>query len=91
MADNDNDETSKEPFVSDRPPRGPAEVRHSVGELTVRDLATLLGQLGPSGKDFWDGKDWVKDDFDGPVIKWKDKEKEKEKERAREVGEKREA
>jgi hypothetical protein len=84
MADNDKDETSKEPFVSqaDRP-----DVRLKsdtpVSELTVRDLATLLGQLGPSRKDFWDGKDWAKDDFDGPVIKWKDdkefKDKEKEK------------
>jgi hypothetical protein len=84
MAESDNESTSKEPFVSgeDRP-----EVRLKsdtpVSELRVRDLATLLGQLGPSRKDFWDGKDWVKDDFDGPVIKWKDdkefKDKEKEK------------
>jgi hypothetical protein len=78
MADNENDETSKEPFVSqaDRP-----EVRLKsdtpVAELTVRDLATLLGQLGPTRKDFWDGKDWAKDDFDGPGNKWKEKEKEK--------------
>ena len=36
----------------------------------MRDLATILGQLG-TGKDFWDGKDWQKDDFDGE-IKWKD-------------------
>src|SRR3954469_21586246 len=78
MADNDNDETSKEPFVSqaDRP-----EVRLKsdtpVSELSVRDLATLLGQLGPSRKDFWDGKDWAKDDFDGPVIKWKPEKPEK--------------
>jgi|1185.fasta_scaffold60103_2 hypothetical protein len=84
MADNDNDETSKEPFVSqaDRP-----EVRLKsdtpVSELRVRDLVTLLGQLGQSQKDFWDGKDWAKDDFDGPGNKWKDdkefKDKEKEK------------
>ncbi len=78
MADNENEETSKEPFVSqaDRP-----EVRLKsdtpVAELTVRDLATLLGQLGPTRKDFWDGKDWIKDDVDGPGTKWKDKEKEK--------------
>ena len=88
MTDNDNNETSKEPFVSqaDRP-----EVRLKsdtpLTELRVRDLATLLGQLGPTRKDFWDGKDWIKDDFDGPVIKWKedkefkDKDKEKEKEK----------
>jgi hypothetical protein len=54
-----------------------------VTELRVRDLATLLGQLGPTRKDFWDGKDWIKDDVDGPGIKWKDdkefKDKEKEK------------
>lgn len=80
----DNDETSKEPFVAkeDRPD---LRLRSDtpVSELRVRDLATLLGQLGPSRKDFWDGKDWAKDDFDGPVIKWKEekefKDKEKEK------------
>ena len=93
MADNDNDETSKEPFVSqaDRP-----EVRLKsdtpVSELRVRDLATLMGQLGPTRKDFWDGKDWAKDDFDGPGIKWKDdkefKDKEKEKEKEKEKPEK---
>ena len=42
-----------------------------IGALTVRDLVTLLGQVGGTRKDFWDGKDWIKDDFDGP-IKWKD-------------------
>jgi hypothetical protein len=66
--------------------------------LTVRDLATILGQLG-TGKDFWDGKDWQKDDFDGGN-KWKDtkefkegkevKEKEKEFKEGKEVKEKRE-
>lgn len=81
MADNDNDKTSKEPFVpqADRP-----EVRLGsdtpVSELRVRDLAALLGQLG-TGKDFWDGKDWVKDDFDGPVIKWKEQKESKDKEK----------
>lgn len=100
MADNDNDETSKEPFVGqgDRP-----ELRlrpdTPIGELTVRDLAALLGRLGPSRKDFWDGKDWAKDDFDGPVIKGKDvkdkekekdKEKDKDKEKEKEKLEKRE-
>jgi hypothetical protein len=81
MAGHESDETSKQPFVSqaDRP-----EVRIKsdtpLSELTVRDLATLLGQVGGTGKDFWDGKDWQKDDADGGR-KWKDKEKEKEKEK----------
>jgi hypothetical protein len=66
------DKTEKQPFVAqaDRP-----EVRLKsdtpLSELRVRDLFTLLGQIGGSGKDFWDGKDWQKDDFDG-VIKFKD-------------------
>ena len=50
----------------------------------MRDLATILGQLG-TGKDFWDGKDWQKDDFDGP-IKWRDN-KPKEKDLKREIKE----
>jgi hypothetical protein len=78
MADNHADEPGKKPFVSqdDRPEvRLKSDTR--IGDLTVRDLATILGQLG-TGKDFWDGKDWQKDDFDGP-IKWRDnKPKEKE-------------
>ncbi len=37
----------------------------------MRDLATILGQLG-TGKDFWDGKDWQKDDFDGQNKPWKE-------------------
>ena len=78
MADNHADELGKKPFVSqaDRPEvRLKSDTR--IGDLTVRDLATILGQLG-TGKDFWDGKDWQKDDFDGP-IKWRDnKPKEKE-------------
>jgi hypothetical protein len=90
MAGNESDETSKEPFVSqsDRP-----EVRIKsdtpLSELTVRDLASLLAQVGGGGdnKDFWDGKDWQKDDFDGGS-KWKDKEKEKEKPEKWEVVEK---
>jgi hypothetical protein len=57
-----------------------------VSSLTIRDLVSILGRLG-TRKDFWDGKSWQKDDFDGD-IKWKeDKEfkeikefKEKEKE-----------
>jgi hypothetical protein len=79
MTDNDSGETPKQPFVSeaDRP-----EVRIKsdtpLSELRVRDLASLLAQVGGTGKDFWDGKDWVKDDVDGSV-KWKEKEKEKEK------------
>ena len=65
-----------------------------ISGLTIRDLVTILGRFG-TGKDFWDGKDWQKDDFDGP-IKWKDekefkdKEKEKEKEKDKEHKEKRE-
>lgn len=91
MADNDN--TSKEPFIpqADRPDVG-LKSDTPVGELRVRDLAALLGQLGPTRKDFWDGKDWAKDDFDGPIVKWKDvkeiKEKEKEKDKEKEKAEK---
>lgn len=77
MADKPADKPRKKPFVSqaDRP-----EVRLKsdtpLSDLTVRDLATILGQLG-TGKDFWDGKDWQKDDFDGE-IKWKDSKEGKE-------------
>jgi len=53
-----------------------------ISELRVRDLVTLLGQLGQTRKDFWDGKDWAKDDFDGngglkdkEIKEQKDKEK----------------
>jgi hypothetical protein len=93
--------TEKKPFVSkaDRP-----EVKLKsdtpLNTLTVRDLVTILGQLG-TGKDFWDGKDWQKDDFDGPNKRWKegkeikegkdvkdkDKEKEKEHKEKREIKE----
>lgn len=58
------DDKKKEPFVSqaDRP-----EVRlrpdMPVAEMTLRELAAVLG-LG-TRKDFWDGKDFLKDDFDG--------------------------
>jgi hypothetical protein len=88
MAGNESGETSKEPFVSqsDRP-----EVRIKsdtpLSELTVRDLASLIAQVGGDNKDFWDGKDWQKDDFDGGS-KWKDKEKEKEKPEKWEIVEK---
>jgi hypothetical protein len=66
MAGKETDKTSKEPFVSeaDRPdvnlnPDTP------ISELTVRDLASLLAHIGGTRKDFWDGKSWQKDDFDG--------------------------
>jgi hypothetical protein len=77
MARKPDDKSGKKPFISraDRP-----EVRFKsdtpLSNLTVRDLATILGQLG-TGKDFWDGKDWQKDDFDGGV-KWKDVKESKE-------------
>ena len=82
MAENDNDETSKEPFVSsdDRPevrPKADTPIR----ELRVRDLAALLGQLGQTRKDFWDGKDWIKDDFDGGGLKDKEIKEQKDKEK----------
>ena len=69
-----------------------------ISGLTIRDLVTILGRLG-TRKDFWDGKDWQKDDFDGE-IKWKDdkefkdgkeiKDKDKEKEKDKDLKEKRE-
>lgn len=77
--------SDKQPFVSkaDRP-----EVKIKsdtpLNQLNVRELVSILGQLG-TGKDFWDGKDWQKDDFDGQNKPWKegkeikDKDKEKEK------------
>ncbi len=93
MADKDTEKASKQSFVSqaDRP-----EVRLKsdtpLTELRVRDLAYLLGQVGGTGKDFWDGKDWQKDDFDGPLVikgwkeekEFKDKEKEKDKDKEKE-------
>jgi hypothetical protein len=85
MADTkkDTEQTSRKPFVaqSDRP-----EVRIKldapISELRVRDLAAIL-RLG-SQKDFWDGKDWLKDDFDGGIKWWKEKEKDKDKEKDKE-------
>jgi hypothetical protein len=74
MAKKDDDKPSKKPFVSqaDRP-----EVRLKsdtlISDLTVRDIATILGQFG-TRKDFWDGKDWQKDDFDGGIKLKDDKE-----------------
>lgn len=66
-----------------------------ISGLTIRDLVTILGRLG-TRKDFWDGKDWQKDDFDGG-IKWKDdkefkdgkevKDKDKEHKEKREIKE----
>jgi hypothetical protein len=96
MAKTRNDRPGKEPFVrqGDRP-----EVRLKsdtpLSSLTVRDLATIFGQLG-TRKDFWDGKDWQKDDFDGPIKHWKeikeikevkDKDKDKEFKEKREIKE----
>jgi hypothetical protein len=83
-----SDKPGKEPFVSqsDRP-----EVRLKsdtpISELTVRDLATILGQLGTQ-KDFWDGKDWQKDDFDGQNKPWKDGKESKEFKDGKEVKDK---
>jgi hypothetical protein len=88
MTGHDSSEAPKEPFVpqADRPA---VRIKSDtpLSELRVRDLASLLAQVGGTGKDFWDGKDWVKDDFDGVVIK-KDKEKEKEKDKEKEKAEK---
>jgi hypothetical protein len=94
MAEKRTDKPGKKPFVSkaDRP-----EVRLKsdtpLSDLTVRDLATILGQLG-TGKDFWDGKDWQKDDFDGQNKPWKEgkevKDKDKETKEFKDGKEKRE-
>ncbi len=72
IADNDSDKTPKQAFVAqeDRPEVG-IKSDTPLSELRVRDLFSILGQVGGSGKDFWDGKSWQKDDFDGP-IKWRD-------------------
>ena len=81
------DKPRKKPFVSqaDRP-----EVRLKsdtpLSDLTVRDLATILGQLG-TGKDFWDGKDWQKDDFDGQNKPWKEGKEFKDGKEKREIKE----
>lgn len=82
MADKEKEEkqTSREPFVAqgDRPELR-IKLDAPIAELRVRDLAAIL-RLG-SRKDFWDGKDWLKDDFDGGIKWWKEKEKDKEKEK----------
>jgi hypothetical protein len=80
MADMKDDKTGKKPFIpqAERP-----EVRLKsdtpLSDLTVRDLATILGRLG-TGKDFVDGKDWQKDDFDGGIKLKDDKEVKENKE-----------
>jgi hypothetical protein len=90
----------KTPFVSkaDRP-AVKLKSDTPINTLTVRDLVTIIGQLG-TGKDFWDGKDWQKDDFDGTNKPWKEgkevkdgkdvKDKDKEKEKDKDHKEKRE-
>jgi hypothetical protein len=91
----------KTPFVSkaDRP-AVKLKSDTPINTLTVRDLVTIIGQLG-TGKDFWDGKDWQKDDFDGTNKPWKegkevkdgkdvkdkDKEKDKDHKEKREIKE----
>ena len=86
----------KDPFVSQADRRAVGVKSDTrLSDLTVRDLASILGQIGGTNKDFWDGKDWQKDDFDGGNKNWKegkefkdgkeikdkDKEKDKEKEK----------
>jgi len=82
MADkqNDDDKNPRKPFVAqgDRPELR-IKLDAPLSELKVRDLAAIL-RLG-SQKDFWDGKDWLKDDFDGGIKWWKEKEKDKDKEK----------
>jgi hypothetical protein len=80
MAGRDEEQTSRKPFVAqgDRPEMR-IKLDAPISELRVRDLAAIL-RLG-SRKDFWDGKDWQKDDFDGEIKWWKEKEKDKEKEK----------
>src|SRR5690606_9840538 len=86
MAVKPDDKSGKKPFISqaDRP-----EVRLKsdtpLSNLTVRDLATILGQLG-TRKDFWDGQEWQKDDFDVGVIKWKDAKEFKETKEVKDKG-----
>jgi len=103
MADKDTRKTSKEPFVSEADrPEVTLKSDTPLTELRVRDLAYLLGRLGGTRKDFWDGKSWQKDDFDGPVVvkDWKEdkefkeykeikesKEKDKEKEKDKDKSE----
>ena len=90
--------TRKQSFISkaDRPELK-LKSDTPISGLTIRDLVTILGRLG-TRKDFWDGKDWQKDDFDGE-IKWKDdkefkdgkevkdKDKDKEHKEKREIKE----
>lgn len=96
MAAKQTSKSGKQPFVQkeDRPELT-LKSTATLGSLTVRELTTILGQFG-TRKDFWDGKDWQKDDFDGG-IKWKDtkefketkefKDKDKESKEKREIKE----
>ena len=96
MADKETGKTSKQPFVSEEDrPELRLKADTPLSDLTVRDLAVIL-RLGQTGKQFWDGEDWQKADFDGPLQPkdWKEdkefketkefkeyKEKDKEKEK----------
>ena len=77
----------KAPFVSkaDRP-AVKLKSDTPINTLTVRDLVTIIGQLG-TGKDFWDGKDWQKDDFDGQNKSWKEGKEVKDKDKEKEIKE----
>src|SRR5262249_16501641 len=64
--------TEKKPFVSKSERlEGKIKAVTPISSLTVSDLVNVLGQLG-TGKNVWDGKDWQKDDFDGPNKPWKE-------------------
>ena len=96
MADKETGKTSKQPYVSEEDrPELRLKADTPLSDLTVRDLAVIL-RLGQTGKQFWDGEDWQKADFDGPLQPkdWKEdkefketkefkdhKEKDKEKEK----------
>ena len=90
MADKDKGKDAKQPFISegDRP-----ELRLKsdtpLTDLTVRDLAVIL-RLGQTGKQFWDGEDWQKADFDGPLQPkdWKEDKEFKESKEIKEYKEK---
>ena len=91
MADKESRKGAKEAFVSeaDRPDLR-LKSDTPLTELRVRDLAVLLGQIGGTRKEFWDGKDWQKDDFDGPVVvkDWKEDKEFKEWKEGKEIKEK---
>jgi hypothetical protein len=91
MADKETRKTSKEPFVSEADrPEVTLKSDTPLTDLRVRDLAFLLGRLGGTRKDFWDGKSWQKDDFDGPVVvkDWKEDKEFKESKEIKESKEK---